>query len=66
MKEKIKLNIGLLNVSLGNLIVGLFIVDSFAIASICIGLIPSNKIWNYITISLLAIIILAFYITNNK
>ena len=73
MNEKTKLNIGLLNVSLGKLIVGLFIADtlmlksiSFAIASICIGLIPSNKIWNYITISLLAIIILAFYITNNK
>ena len=28
MKEKTKLNIGLLNVSLGNLIVGLFIVDT--------------------------------------
>ncbi len=49
MKEKTKLNIGLLNVSLGNLIVGLFIADtlmlksiSFAIASICIGLIPAQ------------------------
>lgn len=28
MKEKTKLNLGLLNVSLGNLIVGLFIVDT--------------------------------------
>jgi len=71
MKEEFKLNIGLLSISLGNTIIGLFISEtvllksiSFLIASICVSLIPSKRIWNYIIISILFIIIIVYIINH--